>query len=195
MIWLFCALAYLMGSIPFGLIVAKAYGADLRSGGSGNIGATNALRVIGKKAGALTLLGDMLKGAAAVLIALKFAGYEAGVVAAGAAVIGHDFPVFAKFKGGKGVATSLGVLLALEPYIGISCLSIWVIAFLAFRISSVGALAAFAALPVLVLTLKSFNYPLIILSFFLAFMIFIKHHENIKRLIRGEEKGFSGKQH
>ncbi len=184
-----------MGSIPFGLIVAKAYGADLRSGGSGNIGATNALRVIGKKAGALTLLGDMLKGAAAVLIALKFAGYEAGVVAAGAAVIGHDFPVFAKFKGGKGVATSLGVLLALEPYIGISCLSIWVIAFLAFRISSVGALAAFAALPVLVLTLKSFNYPLIILSFFLAFMIFIKHHENIKRLIRGEEKGFSGKQH
>ncbi|MHB8172944.1 MAG: glycerol-3-phosphate 1-O-acyltransferase PlsY [Nitrospirota bacterium] len=193
MIWAFCALAYILGSIPFGLIIAKVYGADLRSKGSGNIGATNALRVLGKKAGALTLLGDMLKGTAAVLIALNFAGYGAGVLAAGAAVIGHDFPIFAKFKGGKGVATSFGAILALEPYIGLACLAVWIAAFLVFRISSVGALVAFAAFPVLVLILKSSNYPLIMLSFFLAFMIFIKHHENIKRLVRGEESRVSGK--
>jgi glycerol-3-phosphate acyltransferase PlsY len=193
MISVFCLIAYLLGSIPFGVLVAKAYGADLRSKGSGNIGATNALRVLGKKAGALTLLGDMLKGVAAVLIALKFGGYEAGTLAAGAAVLGHDFPIFTGFKGGKGVATSLGTVLALEPFIGLACVGIWLLAFIALRISSVGALAAFTALPLLALAIKGGDYFFIILSFFLAVMIFIKHRENIKRLIRGEEAGFSRK--
>jgi acyl phosphate:glycerol-3-phosphate acyltransferase len=189
----FCLIAYLLGSIPFGVLVAKAYGTDLRSKGSGNIGATNALRVLGKKAGALTLLGDMLKGVAAVLIALRFGGYEAGTLAAGAAVLGHDFSIFTGFKGGKGVATSLGTILALEPFIGLACLGVWLLAFIAIRISSVSALAAFTALPVLALVLKGGNYFFIVLSFFLAIMIFIKHRENIKRLIKGEEAGFSRK--
>jgi acyl phosphate:glycerol-3-phosphate acyltransferase len=192
MIFALCLIAYLLGSIPFGVLVAKAHGADLRSKGSGNIGATNALRVLGKKAGALTLLGDMLKGVAPVLIALKFGGYEAGTLAAGAAVLGHDFSIFTGFKGGKGVATSLGTILALEPTVGLACVAVWILAFLVTRISSVGALAAFTALPVLALVLKNVN-QFIILSFFLTFMIFVKHRENIRRLIRGEEAGFSRK--
>jgi len=182
------AAAYLLGSIPFGVLVSKAYGADLRSAGSGNIGATNALRVLGKKAGAITLAGDMLKGVAAVLLAMKFGGRDTATAAAAAAVIGHDFPVFTLFRGGKGVATSLGVLLALEPVLGIACVAAWLLTVALFRISSLGALVSFVVMPVLAVITKGSDRPFIALCFFLAVLIFLKHRENIKRLLRGEEK-------
>jgi len=180
--------AYVLGSVPFGLIVAKSYGVDLRGQGSGNIGATNALRVLGKKAGAITLLGDMLKGLIGALIALKLGGRETGILAAAAAVIGHDFPVFAGFRGGKGVATSFGVVLALEPFMGLAGLVIWLLAVAVTRISSLGALASFSALPALALAFLD-DRLFVALTVFLAALIFVKHRDNIMRIARGEEPG------
>ena len=190
--WGFVLLAYLMGSVPTGILVSRAYGTDIRASGSGNIGATNALRVLGKKAGALTLAGDMLKGVVPVLLALHFSGREAGILAAGAAVIGHDFSVFTGFKGGKGVATSLGVVLALSPITGAICVGVWLGAFLISRISSVGALAGFAALPVITY-IRDDGRMVLPLAVFLTALIFIKHRENIKRLVSGEESRISRK--
>ncbi len=184
--WAPVIIAYLLGCIPFGLITARARGVDLRAAGSGNIGATNALRVMGKGAGAVTLMGDCLKGTAAVYIAFKLAGGDARIpaFAAAAAVLGHDFPVFLGFKGGKGVATSLGVLLALAPYVAVAGAAVWLVVVLAFRISSLGALASFMALPVIVLATKR---DLFALTLFLTGLILIKHRSNIARLLKGEE--------
>jgi glycerol-3-phosphate acyltransferase PlsY len=185
--WGFALLAYMLGSVPFGLLVAKAHHVDLRASGSGNIGATNALRVLGKKAGAVVLLGDMLKGAVGVYIALRFAGPDAGVLAAAAAVLGHDFPVYTGFKGGKGVATSLGVVLTLEPLLGLILVAAWLLTVAITRISSLGALVSFLLLPPLVLLLKPGDTAFLALTVFLTCLIYIRHVENIKRLIRGEE--------
>ncbi len=185
--WVLVAAAYLIGSIPFGVIVARFYNVNLREQGSGNIGATNALRVMGRKAGVITLLGDMLKGSVAVYLALRFGGYETALIAAAAAVIGHDFTVFTGFKGGKGVATSFGVLLALEPLLTLAALAIWLVTVAIFRISSLGALASFAAVPFMVLLDKQSGRPLLTLTVFLTCLIFFKHMENIGRLLKGEE--------
>ena len=185
--WVLVAAAYLIGSIPFGVIVARFYKVNLREKGSGNIGATNALRVMGRKAGIITLLGDMLKGSTAVYIAMRFGGYDTALIAAAAAVIGHDFNVFTGFKGGKGVATSFGVLLALEPLIAVAALGIWVVTVAIFRISSLGALASFSAVPIMALLDKQSGRPLLVLTVFLTGLIFFKHMENIGRLLKGEE--------
>jgi glycerol-3-phosphate acyltransferase PlsY len=185
--WGFVLLAYLLGSVPFGLLVAKGYQVDLRASGSGNIGATNALRVLGRKAGAVVLLGDMLKGVIGVLVALKFAGPDAGILAGAAAVVGHDFPVFTGFKGGKGVATSLGVVIALAPWLGLVLVCIWLLTVAATRISSLGALVSFLCLPPLTLLLRSGDTALLALTLFLTALIFLRHAANIKRLARGEE--------
>lgn len=153
------AAAYLIGAVPFGLLVAKAFGGqDLRNQGSGNIGATNAARVLGKKAGAVTLLADVLKGYLAVFLARHLSvsflamhltvSPEIELGAAAAAVIGHVFPVYLGFRGGKGVATGFGVLMALSFPTALAAFVIWVAAYAVSRISAVGALAAYGSLPV-----------------------------------------------
>jgi len=185
--WAFVAVAYLLGSIPCGMVVAKLHGVDLRAAGSGNTGATNALRVIGKTAGVITLLGDMAKGVLAVWLALRFGGREFGCIAAGAAVIGHDFPVLTGFKGGKGVATSFGVVLMLEPLTGIAGLVLWILTVIAWRYSSLGALVSFVAMPMVVVATKGGDMALLLVSVFLMLMIILRHRSNITRLINGDE--------
>jgi glycerol-3-phosphate acyltransferase PlsY len=145
------AAAYLLGSIPFGVVIARLSGdVDLRRVGSGNIGATNVLRAVGRGAAALTLLGDIGKGAVAVGLA-RWAGAPASLVAAAAlaAVLGHLYPVWAGFRGGKGVATTLGVVLAAMPAVGGSLVLIWLVTAAIFRYSSLAALVATGTMPLL----------------------------------------------
>ncbi len=178
--------AYLLGSVPFGLVLTRAMGlGDIRSIGSGNIGATNVLRTGNKLAALLTLVLDGGKGAAAVLIARSLAGGEAAQLAALAAFVGHLYPVFAGFKGGKGVATFLGVLLALHWPLGLAACAVWLAAVAIFRISSLGALCAAALSPVLAL---GFGVPrFTLLCIVLAALVFWRHRQNIDRMRKGEE--------
>ena len=179
-------LGYLLGSIPFGLLFARLSGAgDLRKIGSGNIGATNVLRTGKKWAAAATLLCDGAKGAAAVLLARHFLPPYAEIFAGLAAVLGHLFPVWLKFKGGKGVATFLGVSLALYWPAGLLVAGTWLAAALLWRISSLSALIAVALAPVYFFVLGARDdAPLALV---LAAMIFVMHRDNIRRLVRGEE--------
>lgn len=145
---LFAIFGYLLGSLPFGLVLARLAGhGDIRKIGSGNIGATNVLRTGNKKLALATLILDSGKGAAAVLIIQSFAGYHMALIAGLAAVIGHMFPVWLKFKGGKGVATALGMLLAAAPFAGLVSCAIWLATALITRISSLSALIAMLAAP------------------------------------------------
>ena len=180
--------AYLLGCIPTGVLVARAYGVDIRAHGSGNIGATNALRVLGKKAGVLTLAGDMLKGVAAAFVAMKLGGREAALFAGCGVVIGHDFPVFMRFRGGKGVATSFGALLVLEPLIGLIAISAWLVAAAASKFASLGSLVSFLLLPVLAVLMRCGDRGFLILTAVLCALAYVRHAANIKRLISGEEK-------
>jgi glycerol-3-phosphate acyltransferase PlsY len=181
--------AYLAGSIPFGLVLSRLLGlGDLRSIGSGNIGATNVLRTGSKTAAALTLVLDGGKGAIAVLAARLLAGETGAQVAALAAFLGHLYPVFAGFKGGKGVATFLGVLLALAWPVGLAACAVWLAAALASRISSLGALAAAAAAPGIALVLGAGRYAPLCLA--LAVLVFWRHRQNIVRLRQGTEPRF-----
>lgn len=180
---------YLIGSIPFGLILTKMAGlGDIRTIGSGNIGATNVLRTGKKWLAAGTLSLDVLKGAAAVLLAATF---TPGLVSfAGlAAVIGHMFPVWLKFKGGKGVATALGVVTAAAWPVGLSCLGTWLVVAYMFRISSLAALAAIAMAPMYTLILYRNEY--LIMVGLISFLVWLKHRDNIKRLYAGNEPKIS----
>ncbi len=178
---------YLLGSIPFGLILTRLGGyGDIRAIGSGNIGATNVLRTGNKKLAIATLLLDSLKGATAVLIALWLSTYEAAMIAGLAAMVGHLFPVWLKFRGGKGVATALGTLLALKPLIGITACSIWLLAAAITRYSSLSALVAIGTSPILAHFLYG-NANLTGLCGIIATLVFVKHRANIKRLIAQEE--------
>lgn len=182
-------LAYLVGSIPAGLFVSKiVQGVDPRQGGSRNIGATNVMRVAGKKAAALTLIGDLLKGLAPVASARFLGLSEVGLLLVGfAAILGHIFPIYLKFIGGKGVATSFGVFLALAPSIALVALLIWIAGFSLGKYSSVGALSAFAALPFLAVLLKP-EMKFILFSTIISILVYIRHKENIQRLIAGREE-------
>lgn len=180
--------AYLLGGIPFGLLIARGgAGVDLRRVGSGNIGATNVLRAVGKRAAALTLALDLAKGALAIAIA-RAAGCSALGLAlvAVAAVLGHVFPVFLGFRGGKGVATTLGVVLAAMPGVGLLLLGIWLGVALGSRYSSLAALTAVAALPLLAWLVDG-RLPLVLASAALALLVVARHRENIARLWRGTE--------
>jgi glycerol-3-phosphate acyltransferase PlsY len=179
-------LGYLLGSIPFGLVLTKLAGTqDLRSIGSGSIGATNVLRTGNKWLAAGTLLGDLLKGTAAVLIARYFWGPNAAIVAALGAFLGHLFPVWLKFKGGKGVATYIGVLLGLFWHAAAMFGVIWLATAFATRYSSLSALVASFVTPI---TLWWFgHYNLASLFAVLTLLLFYAHRENIKRLQAGTE--------
>jgi acyl phosphate:glycerol-3-phosphate acyltransferase len=183
---LFCALGCLLGSIPFGLLLTKAAGlGDIRGIGSGNIGATNVLRTGKKGLAAGTLVLDALKGAGAVLIARACAGESVAMLAGLAAVLGHLFPVWLGFKGGKGVATGLAVLLAAAWPIGVTACAVWLAAFAITRISSVGALTAFASAPVAALVIG--NPGAFKLSLTVAVLVYVRHQANIRRLMAGQE--------
>lgn len=184
---------YLLGSIPFGVILTRLGGAgDVRDIGSGNIGATNVLRTGRKDLAAATLILDAAKGAVALLIARWLFGEAAGAVAGGAAFLGHLFPVWLGFRGGKGVATFFGLMLAAAWPLGLMAAVVWLLVAFAFRFSSLAALAASAATPFLaLLPLGAVGLPapapVIALAGFAALLIWVRHHENISRLMRGLE--------
>ncbi|MCP5410751.1 MAG: glycerol-3-phosphate 1-O-acyltransferase PlsY [Alphaproteobacteria bacterium] len=185
-------LGYLLGSVPFGLFFTRLSGAgDIRSVGSGNIGATNVLRTGKKWAAAATLLCDGAKGAAAVLAARAMLPPGAEVFAALGAVLGHLFPVWLRFKGGKGVATFLGVCLALYWPVGLCVAGIWLGAAFIWRISSLSALIAIALSSFLFLLFHRDSYAA--LALLLSALIYTMHRENIRRLIRGEEPRIGAK--
>ncbi len=184
---------YLLGSIPFGVIVTRLGGAgDIRAVGSGNIGATNVLRTGRKDLALLTLLGDGGKGAVAVLIARVVYGEDAAALAGGAAFLGHLFPVWLKFKGGKGVATFFGVMLAIAWPVGLVAGATWILLAALLRWSSVAALAAAALTPLYTVV---FHQPpaVTFLAIVMAVLIIQRHKENIRRLIRGEEPKIGAK--
>lgn len=182
-------LSYLIGSIPFGLIFSKLLdNIDPRTAGSGNIGFTNILRVAGKPAAILTLLCDTLKGSIPVIFGYYVLNDPGVALGAGfLSILGHIFPFTLKFKGGKGVATSFGVLLAAFPLSGVVAVSIWLMAMLIWRYSSLGALLSFGLLPFIVSFFER-ELQAVLFSFLLLPLIFYRHGENITRLFGGTEK-------
>lgn len=189
---------YLIGSIPFGVIAARLGGlGDLRKIGSGNIGATNVLRSGRKDLALLTLVGDSGKGAFAVFVAWLLAKGSPDLpliqaVAGASAFFGHLFPVWLKFRGGKGVATFLGVMLAAAWPAGLLCCATWLVMALIFRISSLSALTAAALAPVFVFLVDQ-PRAFMGMAMVLGVLIFVRHHENIARLLRGEEPKIGAK--
>ena len=180
---------YLLGSIPFGVIATRLGGAgDVRSIGSGNIGATNVLRTGRRDLAAITLVGDAGKGAIAAL-AVRFLLHDETLVAlaAGAAFVGHLFPVWLGFRGGKGVATFFGTLLAVMWPVGLAAGATWLLVAGIFRMSSLASLAAAALAPAYVFVLDQSPLARVYLALFMAVLIFVRHHENIGRLLKGEE--------
>ena len=179
------AVGYLLGSIPFGLILTKLAGhGDLRDIGSGNIGATNVLRTGNKALAALTLILDLLKGTAAVLIGARF-GQDAALLGGLGAILGHLFPIWLGFRGGKGVATYIGVLLGLYWPVAIVFCAIWLLVALITRYSSLSALVASAAAPCLLVLVGETRIAVLFLIFTL--LLYWRHADNIGRLLRGEE--------
>ena len=179
-------LAYLLGSIPFGILITRAMGlGDLRAIGSGNIGATNVLRTGNKRAAAATLILDAAKGAVAVLVARFAVGEDAAQLAALSSFLGHLFPVWLRFQGGKGVATFLGTLLALDWRVGLACCATWAIAAAITRISSLAALTA-AALSTLWLMVFQ-QGQMIFLVVILTLLVYVRHWANLQRIKQGTE--------
>ena len=184
---------YLLGSIPFGVIITRLGGAgDIRAIGSGNIGATNVLRTGRKDLALLTLLGDGGKGAVAVLLARAFLGEDAAALAGAAAFVGHIFPVWLKFKGGKGVATFFGVMIAAAWPVGLIAGAIWIAVAASLRWSSVAAIAAAALCPTLTVVLHQ-RPAVTMLAAFMAVIILYRHRENIRRLTKGQEPKIGAK--
>ena len=181
--------AFLLGGVPFGLVMARLFGLpDPRTIGSGNIGATNVLRTGSKPAALATVVLDSSKGLVAVLIARVIAGEDAAQLAGLAASLGHIFPVWLKFKGGKGVATFLGTLIGLAPLLGLAACAIWLVCFAISRISSLSALMAAAFAPITAVLLGHADASVV--TFVMALILFFAHWANIKRLRAGEEPRF-----
>ena len=181
--------AFVLGSIPFGIITAKVKGIDLKKVGSGNIGATNVLRSLGKWPAVITLLGDILKGTLAVAIG-KYSGVEPpyeGLIGI-AAISGHSFSIFLGFKGGKGVATSLGVLLMYTPHVALVTLVVWIGVVLFTKYSSLGAIVSFALLPLNIILFDFQDKTKFFISILISLFIIIRHKDNIRRLMKGTER-------
>jgi glycerol-3-phosphate acyltransferase PlsY len=184
------ATAYLIGSIPTGLLLGKAYGIDVRKEGSGNIGATNLYRTVGRKVGIITLIGDCLKGMLPVLLvkASTFPPELAAWVGL-AAFCGHVFSLFLKFKGGKGVATALGVFLALAPVAVTIAIALFAVLLFIWRYVSLGSIAAAAAMPLAVYLLGG-SRTITAVTLVITLIVIVRHHENISRLLSGTESRF-----
>lgn len=182
--------SYLLGSVPTGLLLGKALGVDIRAAGSGNIGATNVYRTLGRKVGIVTLLGDCLKGLVPVLAARWLGLPDIWVAAAGfAAFFGHVYTVFLRFKGGRGVATALGVFLGTCPMAVLLALGVFSLVLWKWRYVSLASITAAAAMPIFVAVID--GRPLIIaMTLLIAVLIIWKHHENISRLRAGTENKF-----
>ncbi|MCK4751825.1 MAG: glycerol-3-phosphate 1-O-acyltransferase PlsY [Planctomycetes bacterium] len=202
--------AYLLGSVPFGLIIAKAYGKDLRNIGSGNIGATNLSRALGKKWAYFCFLLDVTKGMVPMLLTLKLLSAQPTIselflwlIVGIAAILGHIFPIYVKFKGGKGVATSFGIALGLWPYYTIPAavtFAVWTVFALIWRYISLASMVASVAFPIALVSAIALKenwefanlWPLLIAAIVIPLMVIIRHTENIKRIIAGtEDKIFS----
>ena len=185
--------AYLLGNISTSYIVAKRLaGVDIRTQGSGNAGSTNVLRTLGKKAGALTFIGDVLKGLIAVLIARLIAygvnldDTTCAYIAVVAVVLGHNYPVFLGFKGGKGVATSLGSMLGMNPLVALLCLGFFIIIVAITKYVSLGSILGIGLSPVIMMI--NHNTKGVLVTLFLTISVAITHKENIKRLLNGTER-------
>ena len=186
--WLLSALAagYIAGSVPFGVLVARFFNlGDLRKIGSGSIGATNVLRTGNKLAAFMTLLLDALKGAVPVLIFLTWKGDLAGQAAGLGAFLGHCFPVWLRFRGGKGVATAAGIMLAIHPLTGVALCLTWLATAVLTRISSAAALVTAASGPLWLICFD--RWEAVLFGIILGALIWARHHANIRRIIRGEE--------
>ena len=186
-------IAYLLGNISTSTIIArKMFNVDIRTQGSGNPGSTNVLRTLGKKAGAMTFAGDLLKGLVAVLLArgiAKLTGIDetiAAYVAVVAVVAGHNWPAFLRFKGGKGVATSLGAMIAMNPVIALTCFGIFLIIVIGTKYVSLGSIVGIASSPLFMIVNN--NKKGIFVTLFLTVSAIYTHRENIKRLIKGTER-------
>lgn len=186
-------ISYCIGSISTSYIIAKRMmGVDIRTQGSGNAGSTNVLRTLGKKAGALTFLGDLLKGVVAVLIARLIAYgmhidmVNSSYIAVVFVVIGHNWPVFLGFRGGKGVATSLGAMIAINPIIALSCFAFFILIVYVTKYVSLGSVLSICTSPIIMLVIG--NYKGVAVTLFLSLSVAYKHKENIKRLINGTER-------
>lgn len=187
-LWL--AGAYLLGSIPTGLLLGKLYGIDVRSEGSGNIGATNLYRTVGRKVGIITLFGDCLKGFLPVMLAWQLGLGEPLQAWIGlAAFCGHVFSIFLLFKGGKGVATALGVYLALAPLAVLGALLVFVLLVAVWRYISLGSIVAAAVMP-LIIFLRPHSNELLLATVLISLIVIVKHHANISRLLSGTESKF-----
>ncbi len=185
---LWALIGYGFGSIPYGLIISRVMGlGDLREIGSGNIGATNVLRTGNKTAAAMTVFLDGFKGAAAVLLARVIAGEDAAQIAALAAFLGHCYPVWLGFRGGKGVATFLGIMIALAWPVGLACCAAWAVAAGLSRMSSMGALVAAASSTFFMVLLLLGHGGAFLLGIVLTAWVFLRHKDNIKRIKAGTE--------
>ncbi len=188
---LYIIISYLVGSIPIGLILSKLKGKDPRTIGSGNIGATNVMRAAGKMLGIITLLGDILKGLIPAALAIYYREEYFIIAAIGLATfLGHLFPVYLKFKGGKGVATALGVYIAISPLAILINIIIFILVLLKWRYVSLGSLVGTGLIPLTFFVLR-IPQAYIYLSFIIGVLIFIKHRDNIKRLLEGKENKIS----
>ena len=192
--------AYILGSIPFGYIAGLIAGVDVRQHGSGNIGATNTLRVLGKKYGYAVFVGDVLKGFLAVRLALWLAhfdpanSYLVGILAALFVVLGHSFPVWLRFKGGKGVAAAAGACLGLLPVATFIAIAVWIGMFLVFRYVSLASIIAAVALAVSAWLLGNATDPiLLVFTWLIVGVIILRHRSNIVRLFQGREPRFERK--
>ena len=195
--------SYLIGAIPFGYLIGRMYGIDIRKVGSGNIGATNVTRAVGPKAGKICFFLDFLKGALPTLVAQQLSGCPVWLplVAGMCALLGHTFPIYLKFKGGKGVSTAAGSAIALAPIPLVIAFAIWGVTFFISRYVSLASILASIALPILAYLMKVFNIGSVTarswytLGFFIAIGLLsvIRHRENIQRLIAGTENRFERK--
>ena len=192
--------AYLIGSIPFGLLLGKAMGVDVRQAGSGNIGATNVHRLLGRKLGIFTLVADSAKAIVPMLLARWLVTGHGGPATAdlwvglsgACAFLGHLFPIYLRFKGGKGVATALGVFLVLEPWAALISLVLFVAVVFWSGYVSLGSLAAAAFMPFCIWLLGG-SVQYVALALFVGIFIWLKHRDNLARLLRGEEKSWKNK--
>ncbi len=179
-------LSYLLGSVPFGLLLARLKGVDPRKGGSGNIGATNVMRTAGKGLGALTLLADVGKGAVPVALAKALYGPETAALSGLFAFLGHLFPLYLRFRGGKGVATAVGVYLILAPWSLLVGVGVFLVAVSLSRMVSVGSLLGAIVMPIF---LRLLDHPpaVVLVSILISAFVFLKHIPNIKRILSGKE--------